>query len=110
MPIGIVVDLSTGDLILYGIPFIIVIGWVSSRLLGVHRGWGRSFVAGFCGWVFGVGIAAVVDNQDIRNNDQLESVLLLALFFGVLVSMFVGLALDVMLKPRHAKHHRFHWL
>ena len=60
--------------------------------------------------MFGVGIAALVENQDIRNNAQLEDVLLLALFFGVLVSMFVGLALDIILKPRRAKHHRFRWL
>ena len=110
MPVGVVIELTTGDLLLYGIPFIIVVGWVSSRLLGVHRGWGRSFVAGLFGWVFGVAIAALVENQDVRNNAQLEDVLLLALFFGVLVSMFVGLALDIILKPRRAKHHRLRWL
>ena len=54
MTFGIVIDLDTGALLLYGIPFIIVVGWFSSRLLGVHRGWGRSLVAGFFGWVGGV--------------------------------------------------------
>ena len=110
MTYGIVVELDTGALLFYGIPFIIVVGWFSSRLLGVHRGWGRSFVAGFFGWVFGVSIAAFIENENIRNTHQLNHVLLLALFFGVLISMFVGLILDVILKPQVAKHHRFRWL
>jgi ubiquinone biosynthesis protein len=110
MTYGIVVELDTGALLFYGIPFIIVVGWFSSRLLGVHRGWGRSFVAGFFGWVFGVSIAAFIENESIRNTHQLNHVLLLALFFGVLISMFVGLILDVILKPRVVKHHRFRWL
>ena len=100
MTYGIVVELDTGALLFYGIPFIIVVGWFSSRLLGVHRGWGRSFVAGFFGWVFGVSIAAFIEDQNIKNTHQLNHVLLLALFFGVLISMFVGLILDVILKPR----------
>src|SRR6478609_9622132 len=110
MTYGIVVELDTGALLFYGIPFIIVVGWISSRLLGVHRGLGRSFVAGFCGWVFGVSIAAFIENENIRNTHQLNHVLLLALFFGVLISMFVGLILDVILKPQVAKHHRYRWL
>ena len=66
MPAGVVIELGTKALLLYGIPFIIVVGWFSSRLLGVHRGWGRSFVAGFFGWVGGVGVAAVIENHDVR--------------------------------------------
>ena len=110
MTYSIVVELDTGALLFYGIPFIIVVGWFSSRLLGVHRGWGRSFIAGFCGWIFGVSIAAFIENENIRNTHQLNHVLLLALFFGVLISMFVGLILDVILKPQVAKHHRYRWL
>ena len=66
MALGIVIELDTGALLLYGIPFIIVVGWFSSRLLGVHRGWGRSLVAGFFGWVVGVAVAAVIEDQNIR--------------------------------------------
>ncbi|HEX4531213.1 MAG TPA: hypothetical protein VIA11_17595, partial [Acidimicrobiia bacterium] len=69
MTYGIVVELDTGALLFYGIPFIIVVGWFSSRLLGVHRGWGRSFVAGFCGWIFGVSIAAFIEDQNIKNTN-----------------------------------------
>src|SRR3954453_17776726 len=110
MTYGIVIELDTAALLLYGIPFIIVVGWFSSRLLGVHRGWGRSFVAGFFGWGFGVTIAALIEDQSIKSTQQLDDVLLLAFFFGVLISMFVGLILDVILKPQTRKRHRFRWL
>ena len=110
MPVGVTVELGLGALLVYGIPFIVIVGWFSSRLLGVHRGWGRSLVAGFFGWVGGVAVAAVIENHDVRTTAQLEDILPLALFFGVLISMFVGLILDVILKPKHGKHHRFRWL
>ncbi len=110
MPVGVEIELGMGAFLLYGIPFIVVVGWVSSRLLGVHRGWGRSFVAGFVGWTSGVAVAAVIENHNVRTTSQLEDVLPLALFFGVLISMFVGLILDVILKPRVAGRHRFRWL
>ena len=95
MPVAVTIELGLGSLLVYGIPFIIVVGWFSSRLLGVHRGWGRSLVAGFFGWVGGVAVAAVIENHDVRTTGQLEDILPLALFFGVLISMFVGLILDV---------------
>src|SRR6476646_10991117 len=110
MPVGVTIELGLGLLLVYGIPFIIVVGWFSSRLLGVHRGWGRSLVAGFFGWVGGVGVAAVIENHSFRTGSQLEDVLPLALFFGVLISMFVGLILDVILKPKQGHHRRFRWL
>ena len=110
MPVGVTIELGLGLLLVYGIPFIIVVGWFSSRLLGVHRGWGRSLVAGFFGWVGGVAVAAVIENQNIKTGSQLEDVLPLALFFGVLISMFVGLILDVILKPQKGHRHRFRWL
>ncbi len=77
---AVVVELGTGALLLYGIPFIIVVGWFSSRILGVRRGWGRSLVAGFVGWTFGVVIAAAIDDQDIRSTGDVEHVLFLAFF------------------------------
>jgi ubiquinone biosynthesis protein len=110
MPVGVTIELTTGDLLLYGIPFIVIVGWVSSRLLGVRRGWGRSFVAGLFGWSFGVTIAALIQDTNVTNNSQLEDILPLALFFGVLVSMLVGLVLDILLKPRQQKRHRLRWL
>ena len=107
MTLGITVKLGTGALLLYGNPFIIIVGFFSSRILGVHRGWGRSFVAGFMGWTFGVSIAAVIENQSIRNTGDLDKVILLAFFIGLLISMFVGLILDIILKPKVRKPHRY---
>ena len=66
MPVAVTIELGLGSLLVYGIPFIIIVGWFSSRLLGVHRGWGRSLVAGFFGWVGGVAVAAVIENHDVR--------------------------------------------
>lgn len=110
MPTAVTVELTWGALFLYGIPFIIVVGWISSRLLGVHRGWGRSFVAGFFGWTVGLAVAAVIEDKNITTTHELEEILPLALFFGILISMLVGLILDVILKPHHRKRHRFGWL
>lgn len=110
MSLGIVIELDTAELLLYGIPFIIVVGFFSSRLLGVHRGWGRSFVAGLVGWIVGISGAAVIEDQSIKHASQLRDVLPLAFFIGLLVSMLTGLVLDVVLKPHVSHRHRFRWL
>ena len=77
------VHLDVWGLLLYGVPFIIVAGWFSSRILGIKRGWGRSVFAGLCGWIFGVLIAAVAQNSDVRSTSDLNDILALAFFFGV---------------------------
>jgi ubiquinone biosynthesis protein len=101
------VNLGTGALVLYGIPFIIAVGWLSSRLLGVRRGWGRSLVAGFFGWVFGVVLAAVVQDATVKTASDLNDILVLSIFFGVMVTMFVSLALELILKQRPRRRRRF---
>ena len=101
MTFGVVIELGTGALLLYGIPFIIVVGWFSSRILGVHRGWGRSFVAGFFGWS-SASHGRGHRGPNIRTTHQLDDVILLAFLFGMLVSMLVGLILDILLKPHTA--------
>ena len=45
-------------------------------------------------------IAAVIEDQNIRNTGDLDKVILLAFFIGLLISMFVGLILDIILKPQ----------
>jgi ubiquinone biosynthesis protein len=94
------VNIGWGELLLYGVPFAVVVGWFSSRILGVRRGWGRSFVAGLTGWFVGVAIAAVVQDTDVQGSKGLDDILVLAFFVGLIVSMFVSLALDIVLKPR----------
>src|SRR4051794_11458679 len=107
MAFGVEIKLGTGALIFYGIPFIIVVGWFSSRILGVHRGWGRSLVAGFIGWTVGVAVAAEIENRNIRTTGDLDHVIVLAFFVGLIISMFVGLILDVVLKPRTRKRRHY---
>ena len=104
----VVVDVGLDRLLLYGIPFILIAGWLSSRLLGVRRGWLRSAFAGLCGWVFGLVIAAIVSNQSVRTDAELNDVLALAFFFGIFVTMFVSLALELLLRPKVRR--RRHWL
>jgi ubiquinone biosynthesis protein len=104
---GAEVDLSVGGLILYGIPFIILVGWVSSRILGVRRGWWRALVAGFVGWIFGVAIAAVAQDATVKTTSDLNDIFVLTVFFGVLVTMFVSLTLEIILKPRVWKRRRY---
>ena len=43
---GIFVEIDTWGILLYGVPFVIVVGWFSGRILGVRRGWLRALFAG----------------------------------------------------------------
>src|SRR5262245_8882693 len=104
---GATIDIGVGGLLLYGIPFIIVVGWFSGRILGVRRGWGRALVAGIFGWIFGVVLAAVVQDATITSTSELNEILVLSFFFGVLITMFVSLTLELILKPRAWNRRRF---
>ena len=100
MLLAVEVNLGFGELLLYGIPFAIIVGWLSGRMLGVRRGWVRAFISGFIGWVVGVIIAALILDRDVRTTADLREVFFLAVFFGALVSMFVSLVFDIILRPR----------
>ena len=54
MLFAVIVEISGAGFFLYGIPFAIIVGWLSGRILGVRRGWFRAFVSGFIGWLIGV--------------------------------------------------------
>ena len=107
MLLGVIVEISGAGFFLYGIPFAIIVGWLSGRMLGVSRGWVRSFVSGFIGWLFGVIIAALVLDRDVRNTGDLREVFFLALFFGAFVSMFVSLVFDIILRPREKRSRKY---
>ena len=104
---GIFVEVSLWGMLLYGVPFIIVVGWFGGRILGVRRGWLRALFSGFVGWLAGLIITAVVLDEDITTMDQLRDVLIPTFLFGLLVSMFVSLILDVILKPRRKRRRRW---
>ena len=99
------VEIDLGELLRYGIPFAIIVGWLSGRLLGVHRGWGRAFVAGMIGWLGGVVVGAW-----IQGTDDLSEIVATTLFFGVLIAMFASVALDMLLRPKAPRHRRYGWL
>jgi ubiquinone biosynthesis protein len=107
MLFGVTIDVGLGRLLLYGVPFILIVGWLSGRILGVRRGWGRSLVAGLAGWILGISLAAIVQNHDVRTTSDFNEVAALSLFFGVLVTMFVSLTLEMILKPRSDRRRRF---
>ena len=106
MLVGVIVEISGAGFFLYGIPFAIIVGWLSGRMLGVRRGWVRAFISGFIGWVVGVIIAALILDRDVRTTADLREVFFLAVFFGVLVSMFVSLVFDIILRPREQRSRR----
>ena len=99
------VNIDLGELLRFGVPFAIVVGWLSGRLLGVRRGWGRAFVAGLIGWLGGVIVAA-----SIEGTDDLSTIAAPTLFFGVLFAMFASIAFDLLLRPKAPRHRRLGWL
>src|SRR5262245_35926800 len=104
---GATIDIGVGGLLLYGIPFIIVVGWFSGRILGGRRGWGRALVAGIIGWICGVWLAPAVQGATSTSTSELNELLVLPFFFRVQITMFVSLTLEIILKPRVWKRRRF---
>jgi ubiquinone biosynthesis protein len=101
MKITIVVD------IFVFIPFVLAVGWLTSRLLGVHLGFWRGVIAATLGWAVGViGAVVLVDDQDAT-----EVVVPLILIFGVLATMPISIILELITrrtKPRRRRLRR--WL
>ena len=100
------VYIDTSELLFVGLPFAIVVGWLSGRVLGVRRGWVRAFVAGLVGWFFGLVVAAT-----IQDTDDLGETWFLTFSFGLLAAMVVSVVLDVVLRPREQRaRRRLRWL
>jgi ubiquinone biosynthesis protein len=76
------------------LPFWIgTIGWLSSRILGVHLGRWRAGVAAFLGWCIGIVAAALVVGGD--THVSVFVVVPLTIFFGVLATLPFAIVLDV---------------
>ena len=101
MKVTIVVD------IFVFIPFVLAVGWLTSRLLGVHLGFWRGVVAATLGWTVGAVAALVlVDDQS-----QTEVVVPLILIFGVLATMPISIILELITRRTKVRRHRFRrWL
>jgi len=73
------------------VPWIITIGWLASRVLGIHLGRWRATVVAIIGWAGGLAITALVLNKD----PGLIEAIPVSLFFGVVVAMPVAIILDL---------------
>ena len=83
------------------LPFVTIVGWLTSRILGVRLGFWRATGAATLGFLIGVLSAAVLTNSD----DDLVMVPL-GIFFGVLATMPLSIILELITrrtKPRRRR-------
>ena len=90
-------DLSFWEIVV-AIIFVLGVGFVSGRILGVHRGFIRATVAGVVGSFVGLVLAVVVLQRDTSAED--DDILLVAFGFALLATMVVSVSLEVLLRPR----------
>ena len=90
-------DLSFWE-IFWSIVFVLGVGFVSGRILGVRRGFLRATVAGLIGSFIGLVIATIVlrDEAEITG----EEIIPLAFGFALLATMVLSVVLEVLLRPR----------
>ena len=100
MKVVIVVD------ILVFVPFVLAVGWLTSRLLGVHLGFWRGVVAATIGWGIGAVAAALVTNDQT----PAEVVIPLILFFGVLATMPISIVLELITRRTKPRRRLRRWL
>jgi ubiquinone biosynthesis protein len=79
------------------LPFwLILIGLLASRILGIHIGHWRAAVAAFFGWNLGIVAAALIFDEP---NPSPFELLPLTIFFGVLITLPLAIVLDVITRP-----------
>jgi ubiquinone biosynthesis protein len=76
--------------------WLILIGLLASRILGIHIGRWRAGVAAFFGWNFGIVAAALIFDQPKPSPFDLIP---LTIFFGVLITLPLAIVLDVITRP-----------
>ena len=95
----------TIDLSFWGTVWIVVfvlgVGVVSGRILGIHRGFGRAAVAGLLGSLAGVIVAAVILQNDDDTSEQ--TLILVGFGFALLATMVASIVLEVLLRPRRPR-------
>lgn len=83
--------------------FVLTVGLVSGRILGVRRGFLRATFAGIFGSLVGLVLAAVVFVNDTTINvDDIDAgdFLLTTFGFALLATMITSIVLEVLLRPR----------
>jgi ubiquinone biosynthesis protein len=93
------IDLSPVEW-LFAVLFVLGVGIVSGRVLGVSRGFLRATVAGVLGSLLGLLTAALV-LRDATDPDGTE-LLVLTFAFGLIATMVLSIALEVVLRRRRA--------
>ena len=80
--------------VVFGIPSMVAVTFVASRLLGAKRGWWSLLFAGLAGWTFGVVIAGQITRWRWASFDMV----VVTLIVGTLSTMMLALAID-MIRP-----------
>ncbi len=78
--------------------FVLGVGFVSGRILGVRRGFFRAAAAGLLGSLTGLIVAAGILQRD--ENATADDVVLVAFGFALLATMVVSISLEAVLRPR----------
>ena len=97
------IDLSFWE-ILFVIVFVLGVGVVSGRILGIHRGFIRATVAGIVGSVIGFLLAALVLSRDAAADEG--DLGLISFGFALLATMVLSVSLEVLLRPRRTVKRR----
>jgi len=97
MSVEIDLDLSFWQIVLV-IVFVLGVGFVSGRILGIHRGFLRATAAGVLGSLIGLILAALILQHETEPDDG--DLLLLAFGFALLATMVLSVTLEAILRPR----------
>lgn len=92
------IDLSFWQYLLV-IAFVLGVGFVSGRILGIHRGFLRATAAGIVGSFTGLVLATVVLGNYITEDDE-ENLILATFGFALLATMVLSVTLEAVLRPR----------
>ena len=96
-------DLSFWEIV-FVIVFVLGVGVVSGRILGVHRGFVRATVAGIVGSVTGFLLGALILSRDPGADE--DDLLLISFGLALLATMVLSVSLEVLLRPRRTTKRR----
>lgn len=103
-------------LVVVALALLIFVGWLSGRILGVRRGFGRAVLAGIVGFLAG---AIIISAQfSDREVDQIDDLWALGVgFFGyvLIITLLASVAIDAILRPRDSRRrfslpHPLRWI
>ena len=83
--------------------WLLTIGWLAGRVLGIRLGRWRAGLAAFFGWIVGIVAAALVFNEPRPSPFDLVP---LTIFFGVLVTLPIAIVLDVITRSARPRRRR----